>query len=143
MGWKMVPHRCSLFSAHIPLRNYLLIVLAFLSNPTFALQLHNNEVGTDILALIKTEFEKQNDRITHLELQNRNQDGEIGLLKKDNLNIYNRIGSMESDRVVIQSSKVVQQGDNNDGKTAADFSNTFLENSRQKRGFRLLSLPLT
>ncbi len=137
-------HRCSLFSAHIPLRKYLLIVLAFLSKSTFALQLHNNEVGTDLFALIRTEFDNQNDRITNLETQNRNQDGEIGLLKQDNLQILNRIGSMESDRVVaIPNSKIMQQEYSNDGKTAADFPNTFLENSRQKRGFRLLSLPLT
>lgn len=142
----MVPLRCSLFSAYILLRSFFLILLAFLSKPTFALQLQNNEVGANFLALIKTEFDKQNDRITLLELQNRNQDGEIGLLKKDNLKIQNQIGSMDcaqSDRVVIPNSKILQQENSNDGKTATDFPITYLKKSHPKRGFRLLSLPFT
>lgn len=62
----------------------MLIPLTFPSQPISFAEQHQKEEGTseDLFTLFKEEFEKQNDRITLLELQNRNQHGEIGFLKK-------------------------------------------------------------
>ena len=65
-----------------------------------ALNHYENEVkGTsDILILIKTEFDKLNDRISLLEVQNRNQDDDIDLLKMANSQIQDRIDSVNDDK---------------------------------------------
>ncbi len=61
----------------------------------------DHKVGgiSDLLYLIKAEFDKQIHRITLLEVQNRNQDEDISLLKIDNSQIHDRI-DLKNDEVV-------------------------------------------
>lgn len=56
---------------------------------------HKVEGTSDLLAdLMKTEFEKQKHRIALLEVQNRNQDEGIELLKMDNAQLHDQIDAM-------------------------------------------------
>jgi len=99
----------------------------------------------DLLDLIKIEFGRQNHRITLLEVQNKNQDEDINLLKIDNSQIHGRIDSM-NDKVIHQKNDAGLSHSNNaaDGTDDTDVI-PFTQNWKrkdQKRGARLLPLQL-
>ncbi len=139
----MIPRECRASSALISWIIYLLISLTFQSQSSFAQQ--NKKEGTvadDLFSLIKTEFEKQNDRIALLELQNRNQDGEIGFLKTDNLQIHNQIDLINGKKLNQDSpNSNIEPLHNYDGNTNSD-SPLINPKDHEKRAARLLPLSL-
>jgi len=108
-----------------------------------ALKHQDLEVGgiPDLLDLIKTEFDKQNDRIALLEVQNRNQDKDINLLKIDNSKIHDRIDSM-SDEVEHQNNDAGSSFYNNATNENVIPSAYNLKRQNQKRAARLIPLTL-
>ena len=145
---KMISH--AFFSTFISLVIYHLstpLILPFQQSST-ALKHQDHKAGEipDLLDLIKTEFDKQNHRITLLEVQNKNQDEDINLLKIDNSQIHGRIDSM-NDEVIHQQDNDAGPSHSNNASDGADDTDVipFTQNCKrkdQKRGARLLPLQL-
>jgi len=117
----MIPRKYGVFSTSTSAIIYLLIPLTFLSLSSFAQQHPKEEETEDPFSYLKSELKQQNDRIKLLELQNRNQDGDIGFLKTDNLKIHNQIeligekingvGNPNSDTGLLHSNDVKADSD--------------------------------
>jgi len=101
----------------------------------------------DLLDLIKNEFDKQNNRITLLEVQNKNQDDDINLLKIDNSQIHGRIDSMNDEVIHQQDNDDAGPSHSNNAADGTDDNDVipFTQNCKQKdrkRAARLLPLQL-
>ena len=96
-----------------------------------------------LLDFIKTEFEKQNHRIKHLELKNINQDEGIDLLKRENSKIHDRIDLINEDYEQLNEAKSTIYDDklSHTNDYAANVP-TAIKKQYQKRPARLLPLSL-
>ena len=95
-----------------------------------------------LLDFIKTEFEKQNHRIKHLELKNINQDEDIDQLKRDNSKIHDRIDLINED--YEQLNEVISTIYDDKLSYTNDYASNIItaKKQNQKRPARLLPLSL-
>lgn len=106
-------------------------------------QIAEGTAATGLLDFIKTEFEKQNHRINHLELKNINQDEDIDMLKRENSKIHDRIDLINEDYKQLNEfiSTVCDDKLSHTNDYAAN-APTPKKQYQQKRPARLLPLSL-
>jgi len=134
------------FSTFISLIIYHLMTPFTLSSQS-SIDAHQgqNAEGTasGLLDFIKTEFEKQNHRIKHLELTNINQDEDIDLLKRENSKIHDRIDLINED--YEQLNEVISTIYDDKLSYTNDYASNIITAKKkkdQKRPARLLPLSL-
>ncbi len=132
----MAVQNCSLFAA--------VVVSLITAATTLLLQLMilaNNNGTNEAILLFKADSEK---RFTALEIQNRNQDEEMGFLKTENLEMRNKIKQMNNIITAWNSDDEPKSSRN----TELEASNTDVSSfiiglpKRPKRPARLLPLQL-
>lgn len=132
---KMIPH--PLFISLVVC--YLIVPWTLSSQSNIAYHQDHNVGVSDLLDLIKTEFVKQNHRIALLEIQNKNQDEDIDMLKVDNSKIHDKLDLVNGKTIYEVLSNDDAEPSNSNYDSTSDI---LIKKQFQQRASRLIPTSL-